>query len=372
MKTDLFFVHLYNDYSGSPRVFSDAIDIADDCLNINNKRLFTSNDEGFLSNNKIDNSYIFYKRSSNKVLQIIYFLLSQIHLFLLLSMRLISTRLKHKDINTVVVINTMLPFGAAIAAKLFAHKTIYYVHESHIKPNFLKSFLRFIIETTSDHVIFVSNYLLKAEKFSKPSMKVIYNGLRSDFPSTPTIDSRDKFNSKNVIFSGSLKEYKGVNYVIELSKLMPDFTFILALNCTVYEMDSYFCTMDLPENVTLLSRPKNLNDIYLNGFAVLNLSIPELWTETFGLSILEGMNYGCVPVVPSVGGPVEIVDGNCGLLCDSKDTLRISDFLTNLAHDFTLWKAFSDAAQNRSKRFSYDSFRENLKVLFNTYFLNEK
>ncbi|MEZ8351066.1 glycosyltransferase [Vibrio splendidus] len=367
MKTDLFFVHLYNDYSGSPRVLSDTIDITNELPDVNNKLLFTSNDKGFLSDNEIDKSYIFYKRSSNKILQLIYFLLSQVHLFFLLSLTLIYNKLKFRDKKNVVIINTMLPFGAAIASKLFANKTIYYVHESHIKPKLLKFFLRKIIEITSDHVVFVSNYLLNTEAFISPSMNVIYNGLRNDFPSAPIIDSFSKFNLRNVVFSGSLKEYKGLNYVIDLANLMPDFNFILALNCTVHEMNDYFDRISISENVTLRSRPSNIGDIYQDGFAILNFSIPELWTETFGLSILEGMNYGCVPVVPPVGGPIEIVDSHFGLICDPRNTLQIFDFLSSLSKDYILWKKFSDEAQNRSKEFSQERYKNNFRIFLNTY-----
>lgn len=365
MKTNLFFVHLYNDYSGSPRVFRDAIDIADECSTINNRRLFTSKDEGFLTDCDVDRSDVFYKRSSNKLVQIIYYLLSQIHLFFSLSISLLTTRFKCKGCDTIVIINTMLPFGAAIASKLFAKKTIYYVHESHLKPYIMKKFLRLIIEITADDVVFVSNYVQKAERFKSTSMTVIYNGLRSDFPCTPITNGRDKFNSKNVIFSGSLKQYKGVNYVIELAGLMPDFNFILALNCTDKDVKDYFGSMDITPNVSILVRPKNLHEIYSNGFAILNLSIPELWTETFGLSILEGMNYGCVAVAPPVGGPVEIVDDSCGLLCNPKNTVEISKFLTDLSNDFVVWKSFSDAARDRAKYFSYDSFRRNFTEFLN-------
>ncbi|WP_052880216.1 glycosyltransferase [Vibrio coralliirubri] len=367
MKIDLFFVHLYNDYSGSPRVLSDSISITNELPDVNNKILFTSNDKGFLSDSEIDKSYIFYKRSSNKILQLVYFLLSQVHLFFLLSSTLIYNKLKFRDKKNVVIINTMLPFGAAIASKLFANNTIYYVHESHIKPSLLKAFLRKIIEITSDHVIFVSNYLLNAEEFINPSMNVIYNGLRNDFPSTPIIDGYSKFNSRNVVFSGSLKEYKGLNYVIELASLMPDFNFILALNCTVHEMNDYFDRIIITENVTLLSRPSNIGDIYQDGFAILNCSIPELWTETFGLSILEGMNYGCVPVVPPVGGPIEIVDSHFGLICDPRNTLEIFEFLTGLSKDYSLWKQYSDKAQDRSKYFSQERYKSNFKMFWNNH-----
>lgn len=366
MKKNLFFVHLYNDYSGSPRVLSDAIDVVNELDEVNKKILFTSSHKGFLSDCEINKKYVFYRVTSSKMLKASYFFASQLHLFFLLSMNLIFYKLKCREAKNIVIINTMLPFGAALSSRLFAEKTIYYVHESHLKPSVLKRFLRSVIELSSDNVIFVSHYLLKSEGFHNPTMTVVYNGLRSDFPHLPNVDNPTKFNSKKIVFSGSLKEYKGVDYVIELARQMPDFKFILALNCTIGEIDDYLEKNSVTYNVNLISRPSNIKDIYHNGFAVLNLSIPELWTETFGLSILEGMNYGCVPIVPEVGGPIEIVDSQCGFICDSSRTAEIKIFLTNLACDYKLWEKYSNAARHRADCFSQDNYRVNLKKFFNS------
>ena len=50
---------------------------------------------------------------------------------------------------------------------------------------------------------------------------------------------------------------------------------------------------------------------------MLNLSIPSLWIETFGMTILEAMAYGIPSIVPNVGGPTElIIDGYNGYCID--------------------------------------------------------
>ena len=76
------------------------------------------------------------------------------------------------------------------------------------------------------------------------------------------------------------------------------------------------------------------------------------------------MNYGCVPIVPQVGGPIEIVDDNCGLLCNSRNTIEVKNFLTSLSLDYELWKKYSDAARLRSSHFSQDNYKTNLKDFF--------
>ena len=360
MKVNLNFIHLYNDYSGSPRVLRDAIDATTDSLVINEKVLFTSNHDGFLSDiSNVEEINFFYRRSKSKGFQLLYYLLSQIFLFFAVSKKLLRSKFSDKNIDNIVVINTMLPFGGAIASKLFADKVIYYIHESHVSPHLLKRFLRWVIEFTSDDVIFVSNYLLKNEMFKNPNMNVIYNGLRNDFSTPSSIDFNYKYNSKNIIFSGSLKKYKGIDYLVELSSVMPDFNFIFVLNCTEQELSDYFSGVKLNSNIIIKLRPDDIEDIYSSGFAILNLSIPTQWTETFGLSILEGMNYGCVPVAPNAGGPLEIVNEKCGLLSEPSDIIKISNFLKLLSSDFNLWLSYSNASFERAKLFSSNSYKKN-------------
>jgi len=81
---------------------------------------------------------------------------------------------------------------------------------------------------------------------------------------------------------------------------------------------------------------------------------PEL-AEHFGISTVEAMGVGAVPVVINAGGQKEIIkDGENGFLWNSisefeKKTLKLID-------DEKLWTKLSDAAFQRSKYFSEDKF----------------
>lgn len=82
--------------------------------------------------------------------------------------------------------------------------------------------------------------------------------------------------------------------------------------------------------------------------------------EHFGISTVEAMGAGVVPVVINAGGQKEIVqDGKNGYLWDS-----LEDFMTktnNLIKDEDLWEKMSKAAIYRSKIFSKDRFCNDLK-----------
>jgi glycosyltransferase involved in cell wall biosynthesis len=357
---DLYYVHLFNDFSGSPRVLRDAID--SEVNQPDNTFVFTSKHAGFLDNVNAQRVNCFYARSRSRYIQLFYFLLSQITLFGQLFCYLLIGLLKRR--KSTVVINTMLPFGAGIASKLMGANVIYYVHETYIKPELLKLFLRFFIEHCATRVIFVSKYLHSVESFVKPAQSVIYNGLRSDFPVTSTVDGNLKFNGKQLFFAGSLKLYKGIEQLFELAVLLPEFNVVAALNCETEELNEFLHNRTIPCNVKVIARPSNIQQYFANSFAVLNLSLPDGWIETFGLSLIEGMAFGSPVVAPPIGGPVEFVDDRNGLLIDSRKTQEIADFIRYLNSSIDIWHAFSQHAMLISDRFSSAEYKKSIKRYF--------
>lgn len=77
---------------------------------------------------------------------------------------------------------------------------------------------------------------------------------------------------------------------------------------------------------------------------------PEM-AEHFGLSTVEAMAHGCVPVVVKLGGQREIVEhGVNGFLWNS--FAEMQEYTRQLAVDPALWRKMSDAARIRAQDFS--------------------
>jgi glycosyltransferase involved in cell wall biosynthesis len=355
---DLYYIHLFNDFSGSPRVLRDAID--SEILNPENTFVMTSHHSGFLDGVNAKRVNCFYARSGNRYVQLFYFLLSQLTLFIQLASYLAVGFFQGR--KSTVVINTMLPFGAGLAAKIMGAKVVYYVHETYITPKLFKRFLRFFIEHCASYVIFVSKYLQEVEAFNKPEQDVLYNGLRGDFPIISKVNSEYKFHQKTLFFAGSLKEYKGVYQLFEIANRLVDFHVVAAFNCEMQELKG----LSIPSNVTAIARPDNIEQYFENSFAVLNLSLPDVCVETFGLSLIEGMMYGTPVVAPPIGGPIEFVHDKNGLLIDARETEKIADFLRYLSSSIDIWNSFSKQALLTSKQFTAkkykNSFKQYLKV----------
>jgi len=108
--------------SGSPRVLSDLIHY----FPIRGRKvLLTNGVGGFLDEKDVDLFLkIPYKKRNNKYIKFFLYALNQIVAFFALSFFLLLEKCRKN--KSTVVINTLLPFGAALAAKLFSDRVIYY------------------------------------------------------------------------------------------------------------------------------------------------------------------------------------------------------------------------------------------------------
>ncbi|WP_160105035.1 glycosyltransferase [Pseudomonas izuensis] len=352
----IVFFHLFNDRSGSPKVLSQIIKIAS--KNDNKTEVVTSDhSDGFLSGLGDAQRILFYRRSENKLVTLLYYVYSQVSLFF--------QCLKYSRGDTVFYVNTMMPFGAAIAGKIKGIPVYYHVHETSIKPKPLKVFLRCIIKIAAEKVIYVSKYLRQVESFSGLKYEIVHNGLDG----FPVVKTKEVVGEFRVLMVCSLKKYKGVLEFVEIANLCrgyKELKFTLVLNATSEEIGTFFEKIELPSNLEIHARQQKLAEFYERSHLLLNLSKRDGWVETFGLTILEGMSFGLPVIVPPVGGPAEIIrDGVEGYLIDSKHTLLIRDTIYSLSKSSQNYQEFSHRALMRSREFSLERFESKVIRLLN-------
>lgn len=351
-KSRIIAVHLLNDFSGSPFVFSQALLSLQQAGSEVHLFTATPSGRGFLSDLNVVHHPIFYKWSTNKVLTLFYFLLSQLIIFFKV---LIAS-----EKNDIVYINTMLPFGAAIAARIRGCKIIYHIHEVSVKPMALKKMLLFVIRHTADHCIYVSEFVKRNTLLQIPA-SVIYNALPFAFIQKAKQQQSKLPERFTVLMLCSLKKYKGILEFVQCARALPQLQFELVLNASRDEISSFFYGVNLPANIVLHPAQSNVHPFYAKASIVLNLSLPEKWIETFGMTALEAMSYGKPVIVPTVGGITELVEhGISGYCIDANRIDELTEKIQKLSQNKELYGKMSEAAYERAALFSQGSFRNGI------------
>lgn len=338
-----------NDYSGSPLVLSQSIKGLID--NGHDVDVYTNkNSEGFLTNIPGANYFYFnYSWGKSKVQTLLYFVFSQLFLFIRL--------LKYRNKDVVIYVNTILPFGAALAGKFMNKKVVYHIHETSIKPALFKSFLFKVVQFTASNLIYVSAYLRNNESIEGIKSHTVYNALSEDFVSKAVIAIDQKVVTKNVLMLCSLKKYKGVDVYIQLARLLPSYSFTLVLNSKITEINEYLKDSVLSPNLIIHSAQKDVHSFFKEADLVLNLSLTDEWIETFGMTVLEAMSYGIPVIVPPVGGIAELVtDEFNGLKIDSKNVELISNQIDRMFTNKSFYNYLSFNARKRASDFTNENF----------------
>lgn len=355
----IVFVHLLNDRSGSPRVLSSAI--AALARRGDDSRLFLGSDgSGILDQVDIPTTRYWYRRTRYRPLTLVTFLFSQLSLLV----RLFCTR--DIDRQAVIYINTLLPFGAAVYGWLTGRKVIYHLHEVSVSPAPLRWFLTATARRTSQHLIYVSQAHRDCFPIGNVPFSVVHNALDAAFLSRACANGyqHKRNDCFHVLMLASLRDYKGVPEFLALAGKLadyPDIRFYLVVNDSQATMQRYFSAIAIPPNLTVHSSTDDPGPYYARASVVLNLSRPDLWIETFGLTLLEAMSYGIPVIAPPVGGPLELfTDGVQGYHVDSRDMVALKNAVLYLYLNPKQCLEFSGAARDRAAQFSPQRFAQDL------------
>lgn len=351
-------VHLFNDRSGSPRVLKNSI-LAMKKNGYNVSLFVGSSGRGILSDLRgVETKKYFYRRFDKKIFTLLSYLFSQIRLFLML---LTSKESRSAD---VIYVNTLMPFAAGLFGWCFGKKVLYHVHEVSISPKLLSRFLKWIVSLTASKVLYVSNSHAQLFPIKTEVCNVVYNGYDDVFEQALNIDYQVCKGGKfKVLMLASLRGYKGINEFVEIAKRfsgLESVAFDLVLNDSVDEVERFRNKYE-SNNLFIHPSVSDPGSFYRGASLVLNLSIPDQWVETFGLTIVEAMIHGVPVIVPPVGGPGEIVqDGVQGYLIDSRDLDLLESRLRQLINDLQLMMRLSHSARIRAKQFSSATYERSI------------
>lgn len=355
----IVFVHLLNDRSGSPRVLSSAI--AALAREGDGSRLFVGSDgSGILDEADIETTRYWYRRTPYRLLTLATYLASQLSLLV----RLFRTR--DIDRDAVIYVNTLLPFGAALYGWMTGRPVVYHLHEVSVSPAPLRWFLTAIARRTAQRLIYVSDFHRGCLPIPGVPSRAVHNALGENFLARASASAyRHRRDGRfNVLMLASLRDYKGVPELVALADRLagrPDLRFDLVVNDDEAAIRRYFGSTALPSNLTVHPCTDDPAAHYARASLVLNLSRPDQWVETFGLTLLEAMAFGVPVIAPPIGGPAELVrDGRDGFLIDSRECKALSAKVQELADDEAMCLRLSTSARSRASAFSPAAFEQAL------------
>lgn len=350
--------HLFNDFSGSPKVLRMVIEgLANKGIRID---VITSRGEGALSGlakrKGVRINQYTYRFWSNGLVTMLRYCGVQLYTFLLVFRYLFSR-------NTVFYINTILPVGAALAGKLMGKRVVYHYHEDAGTKGGFYRLLAGIMQKVASEIICVSEYQRSFLK-RKEGVYVVPNAVSKTFVEQLKVNPQEAFERKRVLMLGSLKKYKGTREFIELAATLKEYAFELVLNETAENIATFWKESDMvkPENLTVYPKQDNVAPFYNRASVVLNLSDKNLFIETFGLTVLEAMTAGLPVIVPSVGGIAELVeDGVNGYRIDVQELGKIEYAIQNMLTHKDLYLKLSESAWLCSQKYSEQAMIESIK-----------
>lgn len=355
----IFFVHLLNDFSGSPKIGRQVLNI----LKEKNTNIYlltsSSSNVGFLGNiSGLTYKLIEYKWHRIPIFTLFKFIKAQWLTFWFV--------FKNATRDDLIYVNTILPVGALIAARFKKIKSVCHIHEVYDHRKSFERLLFYIITKCNPIKIFVSNFTANSIGKELKNSFVLYNCIENEFFANNL--QKEKVTDKrfSVLMACSLKSYKGIYEFTKVAEITPEVDFKLIINCVEDEKKAFEEVIKLIPNLTVKFNQKNMVELMKQSDLVVNLTIPNIIIETFGLTLVEGMALGKPVIAPPVGGPTEFVEnGKNGFLIDSRNTEELRRRILYLANDADHYLILSKNARQTAQRFSTSNFKNKLLEILN-------
>jgi len=162
---------------------------------------------------------------------------------------------------------------------------------------------------------------------------------------------------------GRIVPEKRMHLFAEIARKLPQFRFAI-IGSVASHQDSYyrFLVKNAPSNLSIILSPLRKNrDLLAKAKAYVHCAE----NEHFGITIVEAMASGCVPIVHNSGGPREIVTEDVGFKWHN--TAEAAEQVWRVISDRELQKRMSSESSKRARLFSDDSFESALIEILGAY-----
>lgn len=347
------FIHLLNDFSGSPRIINEKIAaynaLGEECF------VITNDDCGFIRPPGRFR-FVAYRKHRSRLRWSIALLLWHLQVFWLV--------LRFARRGDVVHASTMLSAPHLVAARWKRARAVIHLMEIRVSPNFHKRVLCAIIAAFADRIVYLSRYVedILGFRFDNIPHHITY----------PCVDRTivDAARAQDSVAGTATQDFtvgmvcsmiwhKGYREFVALSQLCPDVSFVLVLNGDAGAFATEFPDATRPSNLSVHFNVPRISDVLRNFDLLISLTRREGWIETFGLTLVEGMTFSLPVIAPNVGAPREfVIDGVNGYLMDEADLPAIAGRIRDIRADPVLYAAMRTSAHETAARFTPARFRE--------------
>jgi len=193
---------------------------------------------------------------------------------------------------------------------------------------------------------FLENKLLSAKELYKGKTMTIHNFIdKNKF--TPAGEKGESY----IAFAGRLSKEKGIEYLAQAAKLLPEYTFMVAGSGPDENL-----LRDV-ENIKLLGflTGEKLIDFMRKAKVIV---VPSIWYENCPLSILEAQAMGVPVMTVNNGGMAELVkDGVTGMLVDDPTPEKIAEKLREAMEDEAYYNNLAEnCKKERENIFSVETY----------------
>lgn len=202
---------------------------------------------------------------------------------------------------------------------------------------------------------------------------VIYNGIDDKF--LENIKQRKKKDKKkiNIIYVGRLSKEKGVDILIDAMNIIINKNKMESIQLKIVgdglerkNLEDKVRENKLNNVVTFLGRRDNVIE-YLDDSDV--FVYPSTWEEGFGISVVEAMSRGCIPITFYKGGLPELIeDGINGFLIKNVNAVELTNGIIKTINLLKQGQAdkIIERAMNDAKKYTIENTINNI-----TFKLNE-